>query len=90
MAKRTATRTLSDAYTKARSLGAKPARVSLIRNGIKYKSGQEPTRVCPSGSAVRQAIAIPLAQVVAEPLIPAAPAAPAAPVPSATDPYRAK
>lgn len=60
MAKRIATRTLSDAYTKARSKGAKPARVSFIRNGVKYKSGQDPVRVCPHGPAVRPTLATPV------------------------------
>lgn len=60
MAKRTVTRALSDAYTKARSKGAKPARVSFIRNGVKYKSGQAPVRVCPQGRVIRRALATPL------------------------------
>jgi hypothetical protein len=39
---------MSDAYTKARAKGAKPARVSFIRGGIKYKSGCAPVRVSPA------------------------------------------
>jgi hypothetical protein len=84
MPKRIATRTLSDAYTKARSPGAKPARVSFIRNGIKYKSGQAPVRVSPAAGVTGSApLASPVALVkspivsapVAEPVVvPAAPA----------------
>lgn len=60
MARRTASRTLSDAYTKARSPGSKPSRVAFIRNGVKYKSGHPPVRVCPHGSTGQGAIAAPL------------------------------
>jgi hypothetical protein len=60
MAKRIATRKLSDAYTKARMPGAKPARVSFILAGIKYKPGQAPVRVCPAGVTLRRPIAQPV------------------------------
>jgi hypothetical protein len=57
MAKRPATRILSDAVMRARSKGAKPARVTLILNGVKYKSGQNPVRVCPAGRAQPKTLA---------------------------------
>jgi 20S proteasome alpha/beta subunit len=57
MARRTATRNLSDAFQKARSKGAKPARVSLILGGIKYKPGQAPARVCPAGRVASRTLA---------------------------------
>ncbi len=51
MARQRPTRTLSDAYMKTRpvSTDAKPSRVSLIVDGIKYRAGQDPVRVCPAG-----------------------------------------
>ena len=45
---RKSTRILSDSFQRARSKGAKPARVSLILGGIKHKPGQAPARVCPA------------------------------------------
>jgi hypothetical protein len=52
MAKRIATRVLSDAHSKARSSGANPSRASFIHDGIKYKAGCEPVQVCPAPGAV--------------------------------------
>lgn len=60
MAKRSSARTLSDAYLKSRMPGAKPARVSIIRNGVKYKAGQAPVRVCPAKAIARRALAGPV------------------------------
>jgi hypothetical protein len=60
MAKRSATRILSDAFMKARMPGAKAARVSLIRNGIKYRAGKPPVRVCPAVTVMRKALARPV------------------------------
>ena len=58
MSRRSGVNTLSDALLKARSAGAKPPRVSLILNGVKYKPGQAPARVCPPGKRlVRRALA---------------------------------
>ena len=61
MAKRS-TRTLSDAFLRAKpkGKGAKPARISLILGGMKYKPGQAPARVCPAGRAKPKAFATPL------------------------------
>jgi hypothetical protein len=60
-------RTLSDALLRARAKGAKPPRVSLIQNGIKYKSGQAPVRVAPPGRTLARpsSLAQPLQRVVA-------------------------
>jgi len=43
----------------------KPARVSIIRDGVKYKAGCAPVRVCPAPSrAVRQAVRqVPVSQL---------------------------
>ena len=60
MAKRPAARVLSDAVMRTRAKGAKPARVSLILNGVKYKAGQNPARVCPAGRAQPKTFATPL------------------------------
>lgn len=57
MAKRTPTRNLSDAFMKSRAKGAKPARVSLIVGGVKYKPGQDPVRVCPAGRVTPRSFA---------------------------------
>jgi hypothetical protein len=55
MARRTPPpRSLSDAFTKARSPGAKPPSVSLIVRGVKYRAGQAPVQVCPAGASVRR------------------------------------
>lgn len=48
---------MSDAFMRAKSKGAKPARVSLIMGGVKYKPGQAPARVCPAGRAKPKAFA---------------------------------
>jgi hypothetical protein len=53
MSRKTVKRSMSDAYTKTRAKGAKPSKVSLIVDGVKYKAGQSPVRVCPAGSARR-------------------------------------
>jgi hypothetical protein len=58
MTKRNIARRMSDAYTKARSPAAKPSRVSLIKGGVKYKSGCAPVRVCPAGAGGRLGQAI--------------------------------
>ena len=49
MARQRPTRTLSDAYRKTKPTGTKPSTASLIIDGIKYKAGQAPARVCPAG-----------------------------------------
>jgi hypothetical protein len=62
MAKRLGVRTLSDAARRASAPSAKPARVSYILNGIKYKPGQAPVRVCPQGKRLvrRSSLAAPV------------------------------
>lgn len=78
MAKRVATRTLSDAYSKSRKKSAKPARVSFIRGGVKYRPGHDPVQVCPHKTMPRAGgIAAPVGLVK-----PAAPVVAAAPAPA--------
>ena len=60
MAKRSSIRTLSDAFQRSRPQGSKPARVSLIMGGVKYKPGQAPAQVCPPKANARKAFATPL------------------------------
>jgi hypothetical protein len=46
---------------KTRSKAAKPARASLIRGGVKYKSGCAPAQVCPpAGRRIPLTIATPV------------------------------
>ena len=50
--KRSRRQSLTDAHTRALAPEAKPSRVSFIKDGIKYKSGQAPVRVCPCAGRV--------------------------------------
>lgn len=58
MSRRSGVRTLSDAMLKSHMKGAKPASVSLIINGIKYKPGVKPARVYPAGSEAQRGATI--------------------------------
>jgi hypothetical protein len=76
-------RTLSDAYTKARSKGAKPARVSFIVGGVKYKSGVAPAQVCPPPRVARGTMARMVPPARPSPLAGVVAASRAAPKPQA-------
>lgn len=59
MTRRTA-RSLSDSLLRVRATAPKQPRVSIIRNGVKYKPGQPPVRVCPARRPGRLTLATPL------------------------------
>ena len=69
--KRSRRQSLTDALTRALAPEAKPSRVSFIKDGIKYKSGQAPVRVCPAGG-VPPHFSDPIAAPVVAPSEPAA------------------
>ena len=52
-------KTMSDNFAATRKV-SQPARTSLIKNGVKYKAGQDPVRVCPERPVPVPTLATPL------------------------------